>query len=152
MTRRSVRRERSSVATTLVVAALAGVSVAAAPRSSAPVPAPSPAAVGCPEQREALAQIDAVLARRPEDATLHFYRARAWASCGDAAHAAEALAQVERYGAGFLPAADIGFAPVWGDPAFRQRLAALERALPRVEQATIAFRLAGRDVIPEGIA
>jgi len=113
-TRWIARVVRSPLSSALLVAALAGVSVAAAP----PTPTPAPG-VGCPEQREALAQIDAVLARRPEDATLHFYRARAWASCGDATHAAEALAQVERYGAGFLPAADIGFAPVWGDPAFR---------------------------------
>src|SRR5262245_53003763 len=118
---------RGPIATTLLVAML--------------VPFTGGAADSCPQQREALAQIDAVLARRPEDATLHFYRARTWAECGDAAHTAEALAAVERYGTGFLPTPDLGFAPVWSDPAVRAGVEALERALPRVDRATVAFRL-----------
>src|SRR5436190_18207133 len=95
------------IASGLVAGSLATVLVASVAAVPAPAPTAAPAATACPEQREALAQIDAVLARRPEDATLYFYRAQMWAACGDAAHATEALAVVERYGAGFLVTPDL---------------------------------------------
>jgi sugar lactone lactonase YvrE len=117
---------------------------AAAQAAAAPIP--------CPEQAQLLEGISALLGRRPEDATLHFWRARAWAQCGDTAQTVAALAEVERFGAGFLPVRDAGFEKVWDDPAFRARYAALEAALPRVDLATEAFRVERQDLIPEGIA
>jgi sugar lactone lactonase YvrE len=140
-----------------------GGSAAAPPPASAPTatpaaspmtaPAPNPAGTTiCPEQREALEAIAAALGRRPEDATLHFFRARVWALCGNAPQTVDALAAVAQYGAGFLPTKDIGFERVWDDPAFRAQMAKLEAALPRVDQAPVAFRLSDRQLIPEGIA
>jgi sugar lactone lactonase YvrE len=157
---RTASTVRARLVLGLLMAALAVCGSAAEPPAPTPAPAapaaaPPPALVpssACPEQSEARARIGAVLARRPEDATLHFYRARVLALCGDAAGAAAELAAVERYGAGFLPTREIGFERVWDDPAFRARVAALEAALPRVDGAAVAFRLKGRDLIPEGIA
>ena len=143
---------RPSIRAGVVLAA--ALSLAATARGAEPTPAPtaSAAPTPCPEQANLIGRLSTLMERRPDDATLHFWRARAWAQCGDAAQAAAGLAEVERLGAGFLPVRSAGFERVWGDPAFRARHDALERALPRADGAREAYRIRRRDMIPEGIA
>ena len=159
-TPRSGRFALSAAAGALLAAtALAAETPAPTPAAPAPAvaaaltptPAPPAGPTPCPEQANLLGRLDTLLERRPDDATLHFWKARAWAMCGQAAPSVAALAEVERLGAGFLPVRTAGFERVWDDPAFRTRLAALEAALPRADGAREAFRLRRRDLIPEGI-
>ena len=136
-------------------AAAAGQSAAPAatpPAAPAATPAAAAAATPCPEQEALFVRLAAALERRPEDATLHFWRARAWAQCGHGEPAAAALGEVARLGEGFLPVRTAGFERVWDDPAFRRAHAKLEAALPRADGAREAFRIRRRDLVPEGIA
>ncbi len=106
----------------------------------------------CPEQRARLDGIESVLARRPDDATLHFYKSLFLARCGRADLVAEALAAVARHGEGFLPVADFGFDSIWSEPRFRVARARLEASLPIVTDAYAAYASARADLVPEGIA
>ena len=106
----------------------------------------------CPDLVEQLTRIDDVLAKRPEDATLHFYRALVLARCGDVAGTLASLARVETLGEGFLPAVTMGFRPVWEDAGFQAAVSRLEARLPEVTRAEVAFSVEGPDLIPEGIA
>lgn len=106
----------------------------------------------CPGLQQRLEAIDAALERRPEDATLHFYKALFLARCGKAEEAATTLADVGRFGEGFLPVADFGFEPIWEEAVFQAARSRLEAKLPEVIEAEVAFTAEGRDLIPEGIA
>ena len=120
-------------------------------RSHGERPTDAPA-TPCPDLEERLAGVDAVLARRPEDATLPFYKALFQARCGLAAAAGATLPDVARFGDGFLPVRDFGFDPVWEDEGFQTARERMAAALPEVVAAEIAFEVEGRDLIPEGIA
>ncbi len=106
----------------------------------------------CPDLAQRLAGIDALLERRPEDATVHFYKALFLARCGKTTEAAASLADVGRHGHGFLPVRDFGFEPIWDEEEFQAARAKLESMLPEVIGAEVAFEADGRDLIPEGIA
>jgi hypothetical protein len=98
------------------------------------------------------ARVEALLRERPQDPALWFYLARYDALAGDAKACAADLAEVDRFGDGFLPSRGTGFAKVWDDPAFREALSRLESRLPRLDYAPTAFELDDRGLIPEGIA
>src|SRR5436305_1348448 len=83
----------------------------------------------------ARASIAEALKLRPDDPTLYFFLARVEAAKGDAHAATEALAKVESLGEGFLPAKQLGFEKVWGDPGFQAERARLEAKLPRLDYA-----------------
>lgn len=91
------------------------------------------------------------LKARPNDPTLHYYLAMAEFAEGDKPAGIEALEQVVKFGHGFLPVRDMGFASVWDDPAFQDVRARLEQKLPKVTAAREAFTL-DKQLIPEGIA
>ena len=95
--------------------------------------------------------IQALLAERPQDATLHFYLALFQCQAGNAPAAVAALEDVARYGDGFLPSRE-GFEKCWNDAAFTQARARMEARLPRLDYAPTAFELDDPTLIPEGIA
>lgn len=98
-----------------------------------------------------IAAVEAVLKQRPEDATLHFFMARFQCEDGNVAAGLAALANVERFGDGFLPTKD-GFERCWSDARFQQARARMEGRLPRLDYAPTAFELDDRALMPEGIA
>jgi hypothetical protein len=102
--------------------------------------------------RRSIAVIEEALKQRPDDATLYFYLARFQAELGDKAASVAALEKVAALGDGFLPARELGFAPVWDDPKFQDVRARLEAKLPRLDYAPNAFELEDRELVPEGIA
>lgn len=106
----------------------------------------------CPELADRLDAIEALLERRPEDATVHYYHALTLAACGDPVGTVAALERVLENGDGFLPAPGIGFEKVSEDPAYAAMVETMEAALPRVDAAEVAFRIDGAGWIPEGIA
>jgi hypothetical protein len=107
----------------------------------------------CPQHAQRLQAIAAGLEQRPTDATLHFWEAATWADCRQVAPALAALDLVREHGEGFLPIRALGFEAIWDDPGFEKRRLAFENALPRVGvDAAVAFRAAGKFLIPEGVA
>ncbi|HEX4333355.1 MAG TPA: SMP-30/gluconolactonase/LRE family protein [Usitatibacter sp.] len=98
------------------------------------------------------ASINEALARRPDDATLHFFLARVDAMSGNAAAATQDLEKTGKLGDGFLPAKQLGFEKVWDDPAFQAERARMEAKLPRLDYAPTAVELQDRGLLPEGMA
>ena len=103
------------------------------------------------DARRTIAAIEGLLKQRPEDATLWFYMARFQAVVGDKRATADALANVGKFGEGYLPTRP-EFDKVWDDPSFQAAYAALEAKLPRLDYAPTAFELEDRGLMPEGIA
>ncbi|HUL95887.1 MAG TPA: hypothetical protein VLT89_07735 [Usitatibacter sp.] len=99
-----------------------------------------------------IASIEALLAKRPDDATLYFYLAKLRAEAADAKACVEALAKVNQLGDGFLPARQLGFEKVWGDPAFQSLRSRMEARLPRLDYAPIEVQLEDNGLLPEGMA
>jgi hypothetical protein len=95
--------------------------------------------------------VEALLKQRPEDATLHFYLARAQCAASNVPAAIAALENVERFGDGFLPPTD-GFEGCWKDARFQQVRTRMEARLPRLDFAPTAFEVEDRTLMPEGIA
>lgn len=107
----------------------------------------------CPRSAEMLKSLAEAMQRRPMDATLHYWRAAAWANCGQSEPALAALDKVRALGDGFLPIEPAGFAGIWKDRKFQQQRAIFERALPQAGvDAPVVFRARGSGWIPEGIA
>jgi hypothetical protein len=102
--------------------------------------------------RRSVAAVDEVLKQRPNDATLHFFRARFLAQLGDAAAATAALEKVAELGDGFLPARNLGFEKVWDDAKFQEVRARLESRLPRLDYAPVALEIEDNGLLPEGFA
>ena len=102
--------------------------------------------------RRPIAAIEEALKQRPDDPTLYFFLARFQAELGDARASVAALEKVEALGDGFLPARQLGFEKVWGEPKFQEVRARLEAKLPHLDYAPIAFELEDRELIPEGLA
>lgn len=102
--------------------------------------------------RASIRAVEHLLAERPADPALWFYLARFQAEAGDARACVAALDKVDALGEGFLPARELGFEKVWGDPAFQAVRARLEARLPRLDFAPTAFELGDRELLPEGIA
>src|SRR5258706_8394071 len=118
-----------------------------------PIPAfPQQPDAAAENARRTIAAIEEALKQRPDDPTLHFFLARSRAELGDAPATVAALQKVEALGDGFMPARQLGFEKVWGDPKFQEMRARLEAKLPRLDYAPIAFELEDRELIPEGIA
>lgn len=122
----------------------------ASPLLAADAPAPAPA----PEtpSAQAIARLQPLLKTRPQDPTLYFYLAMYHARDGMAEPACVALRKMQEFGAGLLPARYIGFEKIEKDEGYRRVYADLEAALPKVVDGTVAFRLADKKFIPEGIA
>lgn len=107
----------------------------------------------CPQSVELLKSLADAMQRRPTDATLHYWRAAAWANCGQSEFAVAALDRAREFGDGFLPIEPVGFAGIWKDREFQKRRDAFERALPKVGlDAPVVFRARGGGLIPEGVA
>src|SRR5436190_867522 len=87
--------------------------------------------------------VEAILKQRPEDATLHFFLARAKCEAADIAGCIASLEDTERFGDGFLPPRD-GFESAWKDARFQQVRARMEARLPRLDYAPTAFELDDR--------
>jgi hypothetical protein len=102
--------------------------------------------------RRSIATVEALLKERPNDATLYFYLARSNAEAGNRGASLAALEKALELGEGFLPARELGFEKVWGDPKFQELRARLEAKLPRLDYAPTAFELEDRELLPEGIA
>lgn len=107
----------------------------------------------CPQSAGLLKSLAEAMQRRPSDATLHYWRAAAWARCGQPDPAVAALDKARELGDGFLPIEPIGFAAIWNDAEFKKRFASFERALPQAGlDAPVVFRARGAGLIPEGVA
>lgn len=115
-------------------------------------PLPAGAQNDTDPNRQMIARIRQVLEQRPDDPTLHYFLASFQARAGDRDDALASLRQVERLGDGILPVSDVGFAALANDPDFIALRAALERRLPTVADAPVAFRIPDPTFIPEGIA
>jgi hypothetical protein len=116
---------------------------------AAALPAPAQDADAIARTRNAIQE---ALKQRPDDATLHFFLARVDALGGDARACTEELEKTGKLGDGFLPAKQLGFEKVWGDPAFQAERARMESKLPRLDYAPTAVELEDRALIPEGMA
>lgn len=112
----------------------------------------SPALAQADDARATIASIQRLLAERPNEPTLYYYLAAFQARVGDKADAVASLGKLAVIGKGFLPARAMGFDAIWDDAGFRKAYATLEAQLPRIADAPVAFEIADRDFIPEGIA
>jgi sugar lactone lactonase YvrE len=107
----------------------------------------------CTRNAPRLNAIAVALERRPTDGTLYFWEAATWADCRQLAPTLAALDKAREHADGFLPIEPMGFAGVWSEPEFQKRRAAFEQALPQAGlSAPVAFRIQGKDLIPEGVA
>lgn len=104
------------------------------------------------DTRRTINAIKARLVQVPDDPTLTYYLAGYQARAGDKADALANLKRLADIGDGFLPVGMIGFEAIWGDATFKEAFALLEKKLPRVADAKLAFELADRRLVPEGIA
>jgi len=101
--------------------------------------------------RRSIDAVQKLLRERPADPTLWFFLAQAQGAAGDARACAASLDRVNELGEGFLPPRDL-FAKVWDDAGFQAARARLEKKLPRLDFAPVAFELEDRALLPEGIA
>lgn len=102
--------------------------------------------------RRTIDAIKGLLKQRPDDPTLYYYLAGLQAGVGDKADAIANLEKLATLGEGFLPTSLIGFDSLANEPGYLAAHAALEAKLPRVADAPVAFSLADKTLIPEGIA
>lgn len=112
----------------------------------------SPAFAQTDDVRATITSIQRLLATRPNEPTLYYYLAAFQARAGDNANAVASLERLASIGTGFLPTPLMGFNAIWQDDAFKRVYAELEAKIPRVADAPVAFELADRNLIPEGIA
>ena len=101
--------------------------------------------------RRSIESVQKLLRERPADPTLWFYLARAQSMAGDTKACVASLDRVAELGEGFLPTRDM-FPKSWDDAGFQAVRAKLEKKLPRLDFAPIAFELEDRGLLPEGIA
>ncbi len=104
-----------------------------------------------PAARRSIDAVQKLLRDRPEDPTLWYFLARAQGAAGDVRACVASLDRVAELGEGFLPTHDL-FAKAWDDPGFQAVRARLEKKLPRLDFAPVAFELEDRGLLPEGIA
>jgi hypothetical protein len=134
-----------------LTASLAASSVLAAaacggggkPEPKAPAPDPQVTA--------ALAAIDQALAARPDDGMLLYHRASMTVAAGAPADALPFLARLDAAGWS-VALSPLDFAPLAGDPRFREIAQRIDARDPPVHRSTQAFAIPGAELIPEGIA
>lgn len=102
--------------------------------------------------QQVIAEISGLLKQRPDDPTLHYYLAMFQARTQQAAAAAASLRKVAELGEGFYPVEEFGFGTIATDAGYQAARDALGKLLPRIDGAPVAFRLADKRMIPEGIA
>lgn len=115
--------------------------------------APFAAAQDKPDpNQQVIAEVTGLLKQRPDDPTLHYYLAMFQARTQQAAAAAATLHKVAELGKGFYPVEEFGFGTIATDARYQAARDALGKLLPRIDGAPVAFRLADKRMIPEGIA
>jgi hypothetical protein len=102
-----------------------------------------------PAYRDAMRK---VVALRPDDANAQYDLAAALALAGDGAESLRVLDRVVSRRLGFDPSADPRFASLAGSAEFKQLLERVVAGDPARNRSAVAFRVAERDLIPEGIA
>ncbi len=102
--------------------------------------------------RASLERIQALRKERPDDGALGFYQALVHINLGEREAAFELLRSLKGRKLGLIPVRDIGFDVVWDDPEFQAICKELTEEEPQTPAAPLAFRLADRKLIPEGIA
>ncbi|HEU0172886.1 MAG TPA: DUF4440 domain-containing protein [Blastocatellia bacterium] len=104
-----------------------------------------------PNQR-AIAAIQRLLQKRPDDPTLYFYLGAYQAAAGARDDSLASLRKTLELGEGFLPSPFLGYERIWGDQDFQRLRAAMEAKLPKIADAKVAFEIPDKRFIPEGIA
>jgi hypothetical protein len=99
-----------------------------------------------------LTRLEAAVAANPSSTALLFFLSREQARTGDAKSAAASLTRLAQMSDGYLPPRADGFEKVWNDPQFSAAVAQLERKLPRLDFAPVAFTIEDPALIPEGLA
>ncbi|MGE0582439.1 MAG: SMP-30/gluconolactonase/LRE family protein [Steroidobacteraceae bacterium] len=112
----------------------------------------TPAYAQTDSARSTIASLQRLLVERPNEPTLYYYLAAFQARAGDKDEAIASLEKLSSLGTGFLPAPFMGFEALSQDTGYQAVHAKLEAKLPRVADAPIAFEIADRTFIPEGIA
>lgn len=102
-----------------------------------------------PAYRDAMRR---TVAARPEDANAMYSFAAALALAGDRAESLRLLERVMALGLGFDPALDPRFASLADSDEFKRIAGRVTAADPPLGRSAVAFTLAERDLIPEGIA
>lgn len=128
---------------------LAFVLMSAAP-ALLPVHAASEAEVAA--ARASIARIQTLRAERPGDGVLVYYQALAHARIGEGDAAVAELRSLLGRRLGLIPVAQIGFEPVWNEPAFQAVRQQLIDEEARTPDAPVVLRLRDPKLIPEGIA
>ncbi|MES2899378.1 MAG: SMP-30/gluconolactonase/LRE family protein [Pseudomonadota bacterium] len=139
----------------VLLASLSLCNTAALAQQTTPAPtapaAPIAAPVEDPLQR-VIAGIKRTLEQRPNDPTLYFYLASFQARAKETQNALASLRKMHELGDGFLPGGHFGFDDLKDNPEFIALRAEIERKLPVVANAALAFRISDKGFSPEGIA
>jgi sugar lactone lactonase YvrE len=100
-----------------------------------------------------IARIEKLLAEKPNHTGAVWYGAFLLANAGNREEAIRWLERLVRMGVGFEPSADSRFhKKLVGAPGYDALVAEARRGLKRVAASRPAFRIAERDLLPEGIA
>jgi sugar lactone lactonase YvrE len=102
-----------------------------------------------PAYRDAMRR---VVAARPDDANALYDLAGALALTGDSAEALRTLDRVVARGVGFDPSLDPRFTALANLPEYKKLLERVVAGDPPRNRSRVAFTIAERDLIPEGIA
>lgn len=147
---RGGRRGRATAAGAI---ALAILSIASAGPPALTPPAPlAPSKQRSEELRREIAGFEALLPSFPDRAAVLWALAFDEAELGDSRGALARLEDCVAAGEGFDPSRARTFRALHGDPEFEALSARARAAAPTVSVARLAFTVAAKDLIPEGLA
>lgn len=106
-----------------------------------------------PEQiQQSIQAVQRLVVQRPGDPTLHYYLASFYARANQRDKSLASLRNVYELGDGFMPGDHFGFDNLKNDPEYITLRSYIERKLPIIADATLAFRIPDKTFAPEGIA
>jgi len=106
-----------------------------------------------PEQiQQSINAVQRLVVQRPGDPTLHYYLASFYARAKQRDKSLASLRNVYELGDGFMPGDHFGFESLKNDPDYITLRSYIERKLPIIADATLAFRIPDKTFAPEGIA
>jgi len=102
--------------------------------------------------RQEIRQVEAILPKLPDRGAGLFLLAHDYAHIGDFQKALSLLRECLSLEEGFDPEGDPAFDPLRSNPEFRSLIERVHRRYPIVHRAQVAFTIAEKDLIPEGLA
>ncbi|HEX7252064.1 MAG TPA: hypothetical protein VF376_04210 [Thermoanaerobaculia bacterium] len=120
--------------------------------AEAPTPAPTPSPERIARLRREIAELEALLPSVPDRGAVLCSIARNLADAGEMAGALARLKQCVELDEGFDPSVSPRYQPLHGKPEFDGLVARAREKFPPVSRARLAFTVAEKDLIPEGLA